>query len=44
MNDDMFIAVLTEDNSFFIYDILLERKFQYQRDKFQELQDKNQGE
>eukprot|EP00347_Sterkiella_histriomuscorum_P013654 403363885 len=38
MVDDMFIGVLTKDNQFYIYDILLERTFQYQRDKYQEVQ------
>ena len=27
MQDDMFLAVLTADNNFYVFDLLLERKF-----------------
>ncbi|CDW81154.1 UNKNOWN [Stylonychia lemnae] len=40
LQDDMFISVLTKDNQFYIYDVILERKFQYQKDKYQELSEK----
>ncbi len=40
MQDDMFLAVLTSDNTFYVFDLLLERKFQYQRDKYSEVANK----
>lgn len=33
------MGVLTEDNKFYIYDVILERVFQYQRDKYSEVQE-----
>lgn len=37
MQDDMFLAILTSDNTFYVYDLVLERKFNYQRDKYSEV-------
>jgi hypothetical protein len=34
----MFLAVLTKDGTFFIYNVILERKFQVSKDKYSELQ------
>ncbi len=37
MQDDMFLAILTSENTFYVYDLVLERKFNYQRDKYSEV-------
>jgi len=37
VQDDMFISILTNDNTLFIYELVLERRFQYQRDKYSEV-------
>jgi hypothetical protein len=33
----MFLNVLTEDNKFYMFEIVLERKFNYTKNKFKEI-------